>query len=91
MFYPYLTLWTYGFMVWLIGLYGTIIISTVIFPIISFYLLYKICSRQLDKLWSIAISLTNNFFTLFLLAHSATHFFPRFLINRNNLIIDDRS
>ena len=58
MFYPYLTLWTYGFMAWLIGIQGTIFISTIIFPIISFYLLYKIFSRQLDKLWSIAISLT---------------------------------
>jgi len=58
MFYPYLALWAYGFMAWLIGMKGIIIISTVIFPACSLYLLYRIFSRQLNELWSIAISLT---------------------------------
>ena len=58
MFYPYLTLWIYAIMAWLVGMKGIIIISAVIFPTCSFYLLYRIFSRQLNGLWSIAISLT---------------------------------
>lgn len=58
MYYPYLTLWIYGIMAWLIGMKGIIIISTVMFPTCSFYLLYRIFSRQLSELWSISISLT---------------------------------
>jgi hypothetical protein len=58
LFYPYLTLWLYGFMVWLIGMKGIVIVSTVVFPVFSFYLLYRIFSRQLNELWSITMSLT---------------------------------
>ena len=56
LFYPYLTLWIYGFMAWLIGMKGIIIVSVVVFPICSFYLLYRIFSRQLNELWSLAVS-----------------------------------
>ena len=58
LFYPYLTLWIYGFMAWLIGMKGIVIVSTVVFPVFSFYLLYRIFSRQLNELWSIAMSFT---------------------------------
>jgi len=58
LFYPYLTLWIYGLMAWFIGLKGVITLSIVIFPVCSFYLLYRIFSRQLSEMWSIAISLT---------------------------------
>ena len=58
LFYPYLTLWLYGLMAWLIGIKGIVVLSTVVFPVFSFYLLYRIFLRQLSELWSIAISLT---------------------------------
>ncbi|MBH10762.1 MAG: hypothetical protein CMG74_10515 [Candidatus Marinimicrobia bacterium] len=58
LFYPYITLWLYGLLVNLIGLKGIIFFSTIIFPVCSFYLLYRIFHRQLNELWSIAISLT---------------------------------
>ena len=58
LFYPYLTLWIYGLMAWLIGIKGIIMVSTVVFPACSFYLLYRIFSRQLNELWSITVSLT---------------------------------
>jgi hypothetical protein len=45
-------------MVWLIGMKGIVIVSTVVFPVFSFYLLYRIFSRQLNELWSITMSLT---------------------------------
>ena len=58
LFYPYITLWIYGLMVWIVGMKMVVIISTVIFPIVSFYLLYKIFLRQLTEIWSVTISLT---------------------------------
>jgi len=58
LFYPYLTIWFYGLMGWLIGMKGIVAFSTVVFPVCSFYLLYRIFSRQLSDLWSIAISST---------------------------------
>ena len=58
LFYPYLTLWVYGLMAWLISIKGVVIVSTVVFPACSFYLLYRIFYRQLNELWSLAVSLT---------------------------------
>ena len=57
-FYPYLTLWFYGLIAWLLGMKGIVILSTIIFPVFSFHLLYRIFFRHLSELWSIAISLT---------------------------------
>jgi len=58
LFYPYLTLWFYGLLSWITGMKGIIIISTIVFPTCSFYVLNRIFSRQLNKLWSLTVSLT---------------------------------
>ena len=58
LFYPYITLWVYGLMSLLFSIKGVVIVSTVVFPTLSFYLLYRYFYRQLNEFWSLAISLT---------------------------------
>lgn len=55
LFCPYLTLWFYSFMVWLVGIKGIVIVSTVVFPVCSFYLQHRIFSRQLNEIWSMTM------------------------------------
>jgi len=70
-----------------LGLFGIFCI----FLYTRFFALFKLFSIPITFVWLNSEFMPYNFFTLFLLAHSATHFFPRFLTNRNNLIIDGRS
>ena len=57
-FLPYLAIWCYGLIQYITGETGQLVFSWLVFPLVSFFFLYRIIRRHLDRLWSTTITLT---------------------------------
>lgn len=53
---PYITIWVYGLLIFILDVNGAFIFGTIIFPTLSFIFMIKIYNFYLPLLWSVSLS-----------------------------------
>ena len=55
-FFPYISLWLSGFLIYIFGISGTILIGSVLFPVLSYAIMTLIYKKYLPWRWAISLS-----------------------------------